>query len=181
MISNELYNQLETLIQAKDMGLYDVEFLRENDSLLLRISLFKQGGVSLEDCELISSLISPVLDVELENMESYFLEVSSPGLERVLKKPAHFLYSIGDIIEVRLMDKTVIRGILMNYQHEIIEIQITQENLPRKKIKSSGVVDSKKNLSIQAQDSLVQIEHIALKDCKKVKTLFDWDSAFRQS
>lgn len=169
MITQELSNQLQKIIESKGMKLYDIETLRENDLLLLRISLFKQGGISLQDCEDISTIISPILDVELQNIESYHLEVSSPGIERILKKPTHFLYSIGEQVEIRLYNKTTIKGRLHSYHNENIEIIPLQQKSPVKSKKPQC------NQHINSDISEAPLS-IALKDCKKVKTIFDWNT-----
>ena len=145
MISDSLRSQIALLIESNNLKLYDIEFLKEDSNMILRISLFKKGGVSLEDCENISHLISPLLDVELQDMPSYNLEVSSPGIERVLRHEYHFLCSIGDKVSIRKNDKSIIKGILKNYTKDNIEVEI---------------------------DNNIQI--IPLKDCKKVKTYFEW-------
>ena len=91
MITQDLHDKIESLITQKGLELYDIELLKENESMILRISIFKKEGISLDDCENISTLIAPLLDVELSDLEAYHLEVSSPGVERNLKKPKHFL------------------------------------------------------------------------------------------
>ncbi|WP_104718375.1 ribosome maturation factor RimP [Helicobacter trogontum] len=160
MITKDLHDKIEALITQKGIELYDIELLKENENMILRISIFKKDGVSLDDCENVSALIAPLLDVELTSLEAYHLEVSSPGIERNLKKPKHFLCSIGQQVAVTLSDKTTIVGILESYNTE--EITIKEILKPTKKKQQTP------------QDTRTHV--IRLDECKKVKTIFDWKS-----
>lgn len=161
MITKELYDKIEALIMQKNIELYDIEILKENENMILRISIFKKEGISLYDCEYISTLISPLLDVELKDLEAYHLEVSSPGIERSLKKPKHFLCSIGQQVAVTMSNKVIIYGILESYNAE--EITIKEIN------------STKKNSHISKE---VKTHTIKLNECKKVKTIFNWNCCF---
>ena len=82
--------------------LWDVEYVKEGADFHLRITIDKETGVTIEDCERVHRAIDPLLD-EADPIESfYYLEVSSPGLERELKTEAHILASVGETVEVRL-------------------------------------------------------------------------------
>lgn len=82
--------------------LWDVEYVKEGADFHLRVTIDKPEGVTIEDCERVHRAIDPLLD-EADPIESfYYLEVSSPGLERELKTEAHFLLSVGETVEVRL-------------------------------------------------------------------------------
>lgn len=183
MINQVLYNHLEAIIATRGLKLYDIELLKENDSTLLRISLFKKGGVSLDDCESISMLIAPILDVELQELQNYHLEVSSPGIERTLKTSTHFLCSIGEKIEIRFHDKTTLKAILLDYKDDKIEIAPLQKTKDNKKHRiHNGVTqvqNKTNNTNKESTSSQTLITHnitqfINLKDCKKIKTFFDW-------
>lgn len=97
----------------------DVEFIPEHGRWVLRVYIDKPGGVTLDDCGDFSSELSTVLDVEDPVPERYALEVSSPGLDRPLKKPRDFERFIGrkakiktrEPIEGRRNFKAVIRGV----------------------------------------------------------------------
>lgn len=93
---------LEEAIVSCGCRLYDIALLKENENLVLRISIMKDGGVSLDDCALVSESISPLLDVKDVIKDAYMLEVSSPGIERALKNPRHFMLSCGEVVQVRL-------------------------------------------------------------------------------
>lgn len=118
MISADLEEKLEKYIQSCGCELYSIEMAREFGQDILRISLYSKEGVSLEECQRVSNLISPFLDVEDPISSKYILEVSSPGLERTLKSPRHFHLSRGEEIAVRMFDKTSIEGILKSSDEE---------------------------------------------------------------
>lgn len=85
-----------------NIELVDVEFKKEGPIRYLRVFIDKEGGISLDDCQLVSKQISAKLD-ELDSIEeSYFLEVSSPGLDRPLKKESDFIKYEGKIVELKL-------------------------------------------------------------------------------
>ena len=91
----------DPLIAGLGMELVDVEFLHERDSWILRLFIDKPGGVGLEDCEVVSRAVETPLDVEDIVERAYHLEVSSPGLERPLKKPEHFQRAAGRLVRVK--------------------------------------------------------------------------------
>ena len=99
---------------AKEHGyeIYDVEYVKEGPHWFLRIFIDRESGVSLDDCEIISNMISARLDREDFIKGSYFLEVSSPGLERMLRSSSHFEKAIGKRIAVIQKDGKTINGIL---------------------------------------------------------------------
>ena len=82
--------------------LVDVEFVKEAGVWYLRAYIDKEGGIAVDDCEVISRKLSDWLDQEDFIEESYILEVSSPGLGRPLKKEKDFARSIGKDVEIRL-------------------------------------------------------------------------------
>ncbi|RDU69952.1 ribosome maturation factor RimP [Helicobacter cholecystus] len=112
MITPDLEEKLNKYIQSCGCELYDVVMLKEFNQDILRVFITSKEGITLNQCQEVSELISPLLDVEEPIASNYILEVSSPGIERVLKKPQHFKFSIGERIEVKRMDKTILEGML---------------------------------------------------------------------
>lgn len=94
-------NELEKLLKECNVELYDTEIVNENGNTIYRIYITKNGGVSLDDCEKVSRLLSPIYDVTPPVLGDYILEVSSPGLERKLSLPKHFKASIGELVKVQ--------------------------------------------------------------------------------
>ena len=89
---------------ADELGyiLWDVEYVREGADYYLRITIDNDQGITIDDCEAFSRAIDPILDDADPIAESYHLEVSSPGIERELKTPAHIAACAGESVEVRL-------------------------------------------------------------------------------
>ncbi len=95
----------ETAAQAaEDAGceLVDVEFLKEGAHWYLRVFIDNEGGVSLEDCEAVNGPVNRMLDEKDPIEQPFFLEVSSPGLERPLKTPRDFEKAMETLVAVSL-------------------------------------------------------------------------------
>ncbi|TQR60302.1 ribosome maturation factor [Campylobacter troglodytis] len=105
---------LEKLCEQAGVALYDEELVSENGRKIYRIYIAKKGGVSLDDCQNLSELLSPILDAYPPCAGEYSFEVSSPGLERKLTKARHFSLSLGEKIELNLNDKTKFIGELLD-------------------------------------------------------------------
>ena len=107
MTKREEYEQraeqlLMPVIQENGFELVDVEYVKEAGTRYLRAYIDKEGGITIDDCELVSRAFGQLLDAEDFIEESYVLEVSSPGLGRPLKKEKDFVRSIGKDVEVKL-------------------------------------------------------------------------------
>ncbi|BDQ27780.1 ribosome maturation factor RimP [Helicobacter heilmannii] len=125
----ELEQLLKKTLEGINCALYDVAFLKENRTDILRISIKAlDRPTSLDVCQEASLLISPLLDVRMPGLKDYTLEVSSMGLERTLSKPRHFALSIGELLECKLVDNTRIRGVLESAQGQ--EIVLNMEGTP---------------------------------------------------
>ena len=90
------------LVEAHHFELVDVEYVKEAGTWYLRAYIDKEGGIAVDDCEVISRKLGEWLDKEDFIDESYILEVSSPGLGRPLKKEKDFIRSMGKDVDVRL-------------------------------------------------------------------------------
>ena len=90
------------VLEQHQFELVDVEYVKEAGSWYLRVYIDKEGGITVDDCEVISRLLGEWLDKEDFIEDSYILEVSSPGLGRPLKKEKDFARSIGKDVEIRL-------------------------------------------------------------------------------
>ncbi len=93
---------------AEELGLilWDVRFVKEGASWYLRIFIDKEGGVTINDCETMSRAINGPLDEADPISQAYFLEVSSPGIERELSRPEHFEIMKGKDVSVNLYRPT---------------------------------------------------------------------------
>ncbi len=106
----------EALVESEGMVLVDVEYRREHNGRVLRIVVDKDGGVTSDDCTRISSQLGDVLDAKVGPQQPFNMEVSSPGLDRSLTKPRHFVHFEGRqvVIQTRgqVGGKGVFRGTL---------------------------------------------------------------------
>lgn len=89
------------IIEANHYELVDVEYVKEGSNWYLRAYIDKEGGITVDDCEIVSRALGEILDKEDFIDSAYILEVSSPGLGRPLKKERDFERSLGDEVEVR--------------------------------------------------------------------------------
>ena len=101
LISN-LEKLLTPVVEGCEVELYDMEYVKEGGSRILRLFIDKEGGVDLNDCERVSHAVSDVLDENDPIPDAYRLQVGSPGIERRLVKPAHFNKFIGSKVHVKL-------------------------------------------------------------------------------
>ena len=115
----------EEILANTDYELVDVEYVKERD-WFLRVYIDKEGGIGLDDCQEVSGL----LDEKLEELniinDRYILEVSSPGLDRALKKEKDFKRSLSKEVEIRTFKKIdkrkEFRGVLTAYDDETVTI-----------------------------------------------------------
>ncbi|MCR5278136.1 MAG: ribosome maturation factor RimP [Lachnospiraceae bacterium] len=92
---------LEPIARANSVSIYDVEFVNEAGEWYLRAYIDKEGGVTIEDCEAVSRALSDEIDKYDYIEEAYYLEVSSPGLGRTLKKDKHLQSALGQEVELK--------------------------------------------------------------------------------
>ena len=90
------------IIEENNFELVDVEYVKEAGEYYLRIFVDKEGGISLNECEVVSRALSEILDVKDPIKDNYYLEVSSPGLDRPLKKDKDFERYQGRDVEIKL-------------------------------------------------------------------------------
>ena len=116
------------IIAAHNFELVDVEWVKEGANWYLRVYIDKEGGITVDDCEVINREFGDVLDEKDYISENYIFEVSSPGLDRPLKKEKDFARSIGKDVEVRLykpVDKVKeFVGILDSYDKTTVTLEL---------------------------------------------------------
>jgi ribosome maturation factor RimP len=100
-VAEQARRLLEPIIVRDGFELVDVEWGREGSAWVLRVFIDRPGGVTIDHCQEISRTIEPVLDVEDFIEPAYSLEVSSPGLDRPLRKPADFERFAGQRVHVK--------------------------------------------------------------------------------
>jgi ribosome maturation factor RimP len=138
-IAHLVEEHVQAIITGTQLELVDVEYIKERD-WYLRVFLDKPGGLDVDDCQWVSERLEKTLD-ELDPIkESYYLEVSSPGLDRPLKKDRDFARHIGDKIEINTFapidGKKVLVGILTGLIDGDIHLDVegTQVSIPRDKV-----------------------------------------------
>ena len=125
---------------AEEMGyfIWDVEFFKEGATRILRITIDSEEGITIDDCEKLSRVVSDMLDEEDPIEESYTFQVSSPGIERELKCPMHIEACEGWDVEVKFYapeplagGSKVLKGVLGGYDDDskiIIYTESVEEN-----------------------------------------------------
>lgn len=136
MTKKEIYEQkteeiLNPMVEKHGFELVDVEYVKEGGNWYLRAYIDKLGGITVDDCEVISRELSDKLDEKDFVEEAYILEVSSPGLGRPLKKEKDFARSLGEEVEVRtyraVNRQKEFTGILKAYDKDSITIELENE------------------------------------------------------
>lgn len=132
-VEDIVYKLAEPIADKNSCELVDVEFKKEGPDWFLRIFIDKEEGVTLDDCEIVSRALSDELDRVDPIVQSYYLEVSSPGINRPLKKDSDFERFIGEKIEVRLYrprdGKKNFIGTLENFKDGIIYLKSDEEDI----------------------------------------------------
>lgn len=122
---------IQPLIDANNFELVDVEFVKEGSDWYLRVYIDKDGGITVDDCELISRAFNEILDREDYISEQYIFEVSSPGLMRPLKKEKDYKRSVGKLIDIKLykpFDKCKeFTGVLDSYDKDTVTIKMDDD------------------------------------------------------
>lgn len=141
-IETNVENLIKPIVEEIGYKLYDVIYEKEGKDYFLRIFIDNEKGISLEDCEKVNNAITGVLDEKDYIKEQYFLEVSSPGVERILRKDWQIKENIGQNVEVKLFKplngEKVITGTLKDLNNESIiidDIEIPRKDISLIKIK----------------------------------------------
>ena len=152
-MANNIEKKVEELlkpdIEKMNYDLYDVIYEKEGKDYYLRIFIDKPEGIDINDCEKVNNEINDILDEADYIKEQYFLEVSSPGVERLLRKEKHFQSQIGNDISIKLFKP-------INKQKELI---------------GTLVEYNKDELTIKVSDETIKINS---KDIAVTKTIFNW-------
>lgn len=135
-----LEKDIEKIVESLGAKLYDIETVTENKKTIYRVTIKNKNGVDLDLCAKVSNMISPLLDVNPPVRGDYNLEVSSPGIERKLKKPSHFENSIGELVKVVLNDGSKIEGELKDFKDNSLLVE-TDHGL--KSVKLNDIASAK--------------------------------------
>ncbi|HSN58163.1 MAG TPA: ribosome maturation factor RimP [Clostridiaceae bacterium] len=145
LMIKKLMETIEPIVAALNYELYHLEYVKEAGEYYLRIYIDSENGISFEDCEKISRRISEALDLDDPIEEAYYLEVSSPGIERGLYTDKHLEKFIGSDVNVKLNKlmegKKALTGKLVRFDAESItfETEGAEVSIPRDIIKSLNI------------------------------------------
>ena len=130
-IEQKTENLLKPIMDEHQFELVDVEYVKEGNNWYLRAYIDKDGGITIDDCELVSRAFSELLDQNDYIQTAYILEVSSPGLLRPLKKERDFIRHMNEPVELHLYKarnkSKEFQGILRGYTDQSITIEIDDE------------------------------------------------------
>jgi len=149
-IEEKVEKLLEPIIEKIGYELYDVEYAKEGKNYFLRIFIDNEKGIDLNDCEKVNNAITEILDKEDYIKEQYFLEVSSPGIERILRKDKHLKQNIGEQVNIKLFKK--------------------DENGSKEYIGELKDFDEQ-NVIISQEEKEIKIER---KNISQIKTVYNW-------
>lgn len=125
---SRLWSMIEPILEPEGLELVELEFRFESNRWVLRLYIDSPGGVGLAECELVSRQVGALLDMEDPIPQRYNLEVSSPGINRVLRKLEHFAKYTGSPVKIRAREKVDDRrnfkGILKGVRNSMIVVEI---------------------------------------------------------
>lgn len=150
-IEEKVEKVVKPIIEKIGYELYDVEYAKEGKNYFLRIFIDNEKGIDINDCEKVNDAINDILDQENYIKEQYFLEVSSPGIERILRKDKHLEQNIGQQINVKLFKKD--ENGMKEYVGELKEFD-------------------GQNITIKQEENQIKIER---KNIAQIKTIYNWD------
>lgn len=136
-IENKVEDLVTPKIEKLGYEVYDVEYVKEGKNYFLRIYIDSPKGIDINDCEKVNNEIMDLLDEADYIKEQYFLEISSPGIEKILRKDKHLKNNIGTEINIKLFKKDEngkkeYQGILKDFNKDYITIN--DMNIERKNI-----------------------------------------------
>lgn len=138
---DRLSQLIEPIVLELNYELYHIEYVREQNENYLRVYIDKPEGISLEDCEKVSRRISDVLDETDPIEDAYYLEVSSPGIERILYNDGHLKKYIHSNVVIKLSKlfngSRKFEGELLEFNDKSITIknEISNIDIPRDRVK----------------------------------------------
>lgn len=133
-IEEKVENLVKQKIENLGYDLYDVEYIKEGPNYYLRIYIDNPKGIDLNDCEKVNNEINDILDEADYIKDQYYLEISSPGIERILRKDKHLEQNRGKEIEIKQFKKDQNgekshKGILKDFDSETITIKEEEKEI----------------------------------------------------
>lgn len=130
-LEKKLSDMFESVIESMDYELVCVELTGSGNGTILRVYIDSDKGITVDDCTAVSYQLSGLLEVEDPIQSQYTLEISSPGLDRPLVKPEHFMQFVGDLVKVRsteaVLGRRNFKGILESFDGEHLSVVVDNE------------------------------------------------------
>ena len=151
-IEERVENLIKPSIENLGYKLYDVQYAKEGKDYYLRIFIENEkGSISIEDCEKVNNAINELLDKADYIKEQYFLEVSSTGVEKIIRKEKHLQENIGNVVTIKLFKP------INNLKELVGTLQEFDENTILLKCENEDIQLERKNISV-------------------IKTYYDWNA-----
>jgi ribosome maturation factor RimP len=131
MYETQTEHWITPILEKNNFELIDVEYVKEGSTWYLRAYIDKEGGITVDDCEIVAREMNEILDREDYIEDSYVFEVSSPGLGRPLKKEKDYIRSMGKELEIRtyrsMNGSKEFYGVLTGYDDDTVTIQTEED------------------------------------------------------
>ena len=137
---------IEPILDEMEIELVDVEYLSEGGRWVLRIYVDREGGITLNDCVRVTREIEDLIEVKDFFRQPYVLEVSSPGLNRPLKKEKDFVQAVGKDVKIRMADpidgRRNFQGKLESFEDGVLSVTVSNDRflLPFGKVEKANLV-----------------------------------------
>lgn len=132
-LTDKIFELVEPTVKSLGYELYEVEYQKEFDNWVLTLYIEGPNGVSLDDCELVSNAVDPILDEADPIEQAYYLSVSSLGLDRPLKTDRDYARNVGNVLDVKLYaplgGKKEFTGTLKGYDKDTFTIELTSSDV----------------------------------------------------
>lgn len=130
-IAEAVKTLLEPIITELGYEIWDVEYIKEGAGYYLRITIDNEEGVNINDCERVHRAVDPILDEADPIEDSYYLQISSPGIERTINTDRHLNYALGKKLDIKLYkaadgSKTFV-GVLKAFDNDTITVTVNEK------------------------------------------------------
>ncbi len=142
-LTDKVFELVEPTVNSLGYELYEVEYQKEFDNWVLTLYIDSPKGVSLDDCEIVSNAVDPILDEADPIEQAYYLSVSSLGIDRPLKIDKDFARNLGKMIDIKLYaamnGKKELTGTLTEYDKDTFTIETKLGNITIERKKAALV------------------------------------------